>query len=171
MPSKWYNEQLENRNYLSPIGFQLNLELFRGVDFMCQRVNLPEISMPVTDVPTRFRTFPIIPGGGVTFGDLEITFIVDEDMINYKSVHNWIINNGNANEMAAPEGYPQYSNGQLLILTSNFNANHIIDYENMFPYTLSPISFDASDSNAEYFLATASFKYTNYSIRDKNFKE
>lgn len=169
MAAKWYEEQLSNRNYLAPIGFQLQLELFKGVDFLCQRVNLPDISMPVTEVPTRFRSFPIIPGGGVTFGDLVVTFIIDEEMINYRSIHQWIIDNGNANEMQAPEGYPQYSSAQLFILSSNFNANYIIDYERIFPVSLTPIEFDASSTGSDYFMATATFKFTNYTFRDRNF--
>lgn len=171
MPAKWYDEQLKNRNYLSPIGFQLQLELFDGVDFMCQKVNLPDVSMPSIEVPTRFRTFPIVPGGGVNFGDLVVTFIIDEELINYRSIHNWIINNGNANEMQAPEGYPKYSAAQLLILSSNFNYNYIIDYENVFPVSLTPVEFDASSTGGEYFMASATFKFSNYTIRDKSFNK
>lgn len=170
MAAQWYEEQLRNRNYLTPIGFQLNLELFRGVDFLCQSVNLPDISMPITDVPTRFRNFPIVPGGGVTFGDLILNFIVDEELINYKSIHNWILKNGGANEQSTPDEGPEYSAAQLLILTSNFNVNHIIDFENIFPYSLTQLNFDATDTQAEYFTAQVSFKFTNYTIRDKNFK-
>lgn len=170
MPAKWYKEQLVNRNYLSPIGFQLNLEIFKGVDFLCQRVNLPDLNMPFTEVPTRFRSFPIVPGGGVTFGDLNISFIIDEDLINYKSIHNWILKNGGANGMTTPNDGPEYSSAQLLILTSNFNVMHIIDFEKIFPISLTPIEFDASDTSAEYFSASVTFKFTNYTIRDKNFK-
>jgi len=171
MPAAWFTEQLENRNYLLPTGFQLELELFRGVDFFCQAANLPEIQMPVTEVPTRFRTYPVVPGGGVTFGDLSVQFIIDEDMINYKSIHQWIIDNGNAENMTTTDEYPRYSGGRLFILTSNFNTNHIIDFENLFPYTLTPIRFDGSSQSQEYFIAEASFKFTRYTIRDKNFKE
>ncbi len=70
--SEWYKEQLTNRNYLSPLGFQLELELFKGVDFFCQAANIPDIQMPVTEVPSRFRDLPIIPGGGVSFGDFQV---------------------------------------------------------------------------------------------------
>jgi len=170
MPAEWVGNQLENRNYLSPIGFQLQLDIFKGVDFMCQRANLPDIQMPVTEVPTRFRTYPVVPGGGVTYGDLVVTFIIDEELINYKSVHDWIRDNGNADQMETTEDYPRYSNGQLLILSSNFNANHIIDYVSLFPYSLSPIAFDASDSGGEYFTANVAFKFQNYSIRNTSFE-
>ena len=170
MAANWYEEQLKNRNYLAPIGFQLNMEIFNGVDFLCQAVNMPDISMPVTEVPTRFRNFPIVPGGGVNFGDLVVNFIIDEEMINYKSIHNWILRNGGANGYTTPNGEPEYSNAQLFILTSNFNVNHIIDYEKLFPYSLTELSFDATDTSVEYFTAQATFKFTNYTIRDKNFK-
>jgi len=171
MPAKWIGEQLDNRNYLAPIGFQLDLDIFPSVDFMCQRANLPGISMPVTDVPTRFRTYPIVPGGGVTYDDLTVTFLVDEDLENYISIHNWIIDNGNGYEMETTEDYPRYSNARLLILTSNFNVNHIIDYENVFPYNLTPVNFDAGDTGSEYFTASVSFKFTRYTFRDSRFIE
>jgi len=171
MPAKWIGEQLDNRNYLAPIGFQLDLDIFPSVDFMCQRANLPGIAMPVTDVPTRFRTYPIVPGGGVTYDDLTVTFLVDEDLENYISIHNWIIDNGNGYEMETTEDYPRYSNARLLILTSNFNVNHIIDYENVFPYNLTPVNFDAGDTGSEYFTASVSFKFTRYTFRDSRFIE
>lgn len=170
MPARWTKEQLENRNYLTPISFQLELDRFRGVDYNCQRVNLPEIQMPVTDVPTRFRTYPVVPGGGVNYADLVVTFLVDEEMINYRTIHDWIIDNGNARQMETTEDYPAYSNGNLLIFTSNFNVNHIINYENLFPYSLSPIEFDTTAQSAEYFTATAAFKYTDYTMRDQGFR-
>jgi len=170
MPAQWFTEQLQNRNLLSPIGFQLKLDRFRGVDFFCQRANLPDIQMPVTEVPTRFRTYPVVPGGGVTYSDLVVTFLIDEEMINYKTIHNWIRDNGNADQMETTEDYPSYSNGQLHILTSNFNTNHIIDYESIFPYSLTPVNFDARDTSSEYFTAEVAFKFQNYTIRDKDFK-
>ena len=66
----WYKEQPTNRNFLNPIGFILKLEKFEGTDFFCQSANLPDINMPTTQVASQFRNLPIIPGGGVEFGDL-----------------------------------------------------------------------------------------------------
>jgi hypothetical protein len=167
MPAKWLDEQPKNRNYLTPIGFKLNLEIFNSVDFFCQSVNLPDVSMPFTSVPTRFREFPIVPGGGLEFGDLRIRFIIDEDLYNYISIHNWIKINSGANEMPSE---PEYSNGQLFILTSNFNTNRIIDFQNLFPISLTDITFDSTTTDVEYFTADVTFKFTDYTIRDKNFK-
>ena len=57
----WYKEQPSNRNFLNPIGFILELEKFEGVDFFCQSANLPDITMPSTQVASQFRNLPIIP--------------------------------------------------------------------------------------------------------------
>lgn len=168
MTAKWYKEQPQNRNYLAPIGFQLNLELFDGVDFFCQKANLPGISMPFIDVPTRFRTFPIAPGGGVTYDDFNLTFIIDEGLKNYSSVLNWIRKNGGAEEHSSDQ--VEYSNGQLMIVTSNFNPSFFVDFERLFPINLTPIEFDATVDDIEYFTAQVTFKYTNFTLRDKNFK-
>jgi hypothetical protein len=168
MTAKWYKEQPQNRNFLSPIGFRMKLELFDGVDFFCQQANLPGVSMPFTDVPTRFRNFPIAPGGGVSYDDFNLTFIIDEDLKNYNSVLNWIRKNGGADEHSSDQ--VEYSNGQLMIVTSNFNPSFFVDFERLFPISLTPIDFDATVDDIEYFTAQATFKYTNFTLRDKNFK-
>lgn len=167
MAANWFDTQPRNRNFLTPIGFKLNLEIFNSVDFFCQSVNLPDVNMPFTEVPTRFRSFPIAPGGGMEFGDLRVRFIIDEDLHNYLSIHNWIKTNSGANEH--PD-VPEYSNGQLFILTSNFNTNRIIDFQNLFPINITDITFDSTANDVEYFTADVSFKFTDYTIRDKNFK-
>ena len=168
MAAEWYKKQPSNRNYLSPVGFQLKLEMFEGVDFFCQRANLPGITAKYTEVPTRFRDFPVLGGGGVSFDDLNLTFIIDEDLRNYYSIHEWIRKNGSSE--GTVNGEVDYSNGQLMIVTSNYNAAFFVDYENLFPVNLSPIDFDATVNEIEYFTAEVTFKFTNYTIRDKDFK-
>lgn len=168
MSAEWLKTQPSNRNFLTPIGFKLNLEIFDGVDFFCQSINLPDVSMPFTNVATRFREFPIVPGGGLEFGDLRINFIVDEDLHNYISVHNWIKKNSGANETIV--GDPEYSNGQLFILTSNFNTNRIIDFQKLFPISITDLSFDATNNDVEYLTASITFKFVDYTFRTKNFK-
>ena len=55
MASKWYDTQPKNRNFLAPTGFKMELEIFSGVDFFCQSANIPDISAPSIEVPTRFK--------------------------------------------------------------------------------------------------------------------
>ena len=41
-----------------------------------------------------------------------------------------------------------------------------IDFQRLFPYSLSTLVFDATDTDIEYFTADVSFKYTYYTIKD-----
>ena len=168
MSAEWYKEQPKNRNFLSPIGFKLKLERFEGVDFFCQSANIPDIQMPFTDVPTRFRNVPIVPGGGVTFGDLSVRFIIDEDLVNYHSIYKWIRQNGRADRDVDTPEEPQYSNGIIEVTTSNMNTNFVVEFVNMFPINLSNIVFDASAGDIEYITADVTFKYQQFNLRNKN---
>lgn len=171
MASEWYKEQPSNRNFLNPIGYLLKLEKFEGVDFFCQTANVPDVNMPTTEVASRFRNLPIIPGGGVTFGDFVVSFIVDEDLVNYNSIYKWIRDNGNADEMQRKtEEKDIYTNAQLHIVTSQYNPAFVIEYQNIFPVDLSDLRFDATISDVEYITASVTFKHQQFFIRDKNFQ-
>ena len=169
MPAEWYKEQPRNRNFLSPVGFKFNLELFKGVDFFCQSASIPDISMPFAEVPTPFRNIPIAPSGGVSFGDLAIRFIIDEDMENYLSIHDWIREYGLSDERASSKD--DYSYAILQILTSHNNVNHQVEFTNIFPVSLSGVPFDATVGDIEYLMADAVFKYEKYDIRTSSFAQ
>ena len=134
MPAEWISEQPTNRNFLSPVGFLLDLEIFDGVDFFCQSASIPEIAMPFAEVQTPYRNVPIVSSGGVSYGDLNVRFIIDEDLKNYLVIHNWIKEYGLAEKRA--DSADAYSNARLQIMTSHNNVNHIVEFRNMFPVEL-----------------------------------
>jgi hypothetical protein len=169
MAAEWYKKFPKNRNFLNPIGYLLKLDLFEGTDFFCQMANVPDINMPFTEVPTRFRSVPVIPGGGVSFGDFSVKFIVDEDLKNYNSIHDWIRRNGRADDDKNTPQEPEYSNAQLHIVTSQYNPAFVIDYRDIFPVALTGMQFDATMTDAEYITADVTFKHQQFFIRDKSF--
>ena len=61
-----------------------------------------------------------------------------------------------------------YSDGTLSILSSNLVPKFQIFFRNLFPYSLSTMTFDATQSDQEYFTADVSFKYAIYTITDIN---
>ena len=162
MAAEWYKEQPQNRNFLSPVGFKLDLELFAGVDFFCQSAGIPEISMSFAQVPTPYRNIPIAGSGGVDFGDLQVRFIIDEDLVNYTSIHNWIRKFGLSDGRADQKD--QYSRALLHVLSSHNNTNHIVEFTNLFPVSLTGVPFDASITDIEYLTADVTFKYEKYNI-------
>ena len=162
MAAEWLNEQPRNRNFLTPVGFRLDLEIFDGVDFFCQSASIPELSAPFAEVPTPYRNVPIVSSGGTNFGDLVLRFIVDEDLVNYKSVHDWIrkytLADGRSDEADL------YSSARLFILTSHSNSSHYVEFNNIFPVNLTGIPFDATVSDIDYLTAEVVFKYESYNI-------
>jgi len=167
--SKWYSEQPKNRNFLAPTGFKMDLDLFPGVDFFCQRANIPDINLPSIDVPTRFRSIPLAGAGGIQTGDLNLTFIIDEELKNYMSIQNWIKEFGLYEEHAHKE--LQTSNGRLEITNSNNKIAAYVSFENLFPISLTEVRFDVEDDEVNYFTADATFKYTKFELRDKKNKK
>ena len=168
MAAEWYSEQPQNRNFLSPVGFKLDLQIFNGVDFFCQSASIPDISIPFAEVQTPYRNVPIAGSGGISFGDLSVRFLIDEELKNYHSIHSWIRKYGLSDKQLIPGESDLYSNARLMILTSHSNTNHIVEFTNIFPISLSGVPFDATVGDVEYLLADVTFKYEKYDILNEN---
>ena len=171
---------LENRNFLSPVGFKFSLKRAPGVAFFCNQANIPSMDLGIAEQPTYLRNIPT-PGDKIEFGDLTLRFLVDEDLVNYMELQRWIRGLGYPESMeefrelegeaVLPGNFGQagdniYSDGTLQILSSNLVPSFQVVFNDMFPYTLSTVMFDATDTDIEYFTADVSFKYTIYNLPD-----
>ena len=169
-----------NRNFLSPIGFKFSLKRSPGVAYFCNEANIPDMSLSIAEQPTYLRNIPL-PGDKIEFGDLSLRFMVDEDLTNYMEIQNWI------RGLGYPESISQYSeledkayikqtfgnkrqdvysDGTLQILSNNLVPKFQVLFDDLFPYSLSTVTFDATDTDIEYFTAEVSFKYTIYNLTD-----
>lgn len=164
-----------NKNFLSPLGFRFVLQRAPNIEFFCQEVTLPEISIQDLSQETP-RTRIYRPGVKVEFSPLNIEFIVDENLSNYSEIQNWLFGLG------APQNFQQYANlnseekdgtpggivsdGTLVVLTSNHNANINVFFQNLFPIALSPLNFTSTMSDVDYIKATATFRYTVFTIEN-----
>ena len=129
---------IENRNFLAPVGFKFTLKRSPAAAFFCNQANIPDITLGIAEQPTYLRDIPI-PGDKIQFGDLRITFLVDEDLTNFMEIQNWIRGLGypetlkqfdeleESDPMWRGGGFGQfarsgdkiYSDGTLQILSSN----------------------------------------------------
>jgi hypothetical protein len=174
------NGQIENRNFLSPTGFKFTLTRAPKVSFFCNQANIPDLNLGIAKQPTYLKDIDI-PGDKIVFGDLNLRFLVDENLENYMEVQNWIRGLGYPEEVKqfrdlSDEGFVQgrytndrqniYSDGTLQVLTSSQLPNFQITFKELFPYSLSTVSFDATNTDVLYFTADVSFKYTIYNIVD-----
>ena len=179
MAAKWYDEQVNNNNYLSPIGFKFVLEKAPKVAYLCQSISIPEISLGQIDIPTYLVPIPI--EGNIRYAGFNMQFLVDENLENYIQLHNWIRALGvptDFSERADFEDKVKYnsgvkdrnifSDGTLQVLTNNLNTNFEVQFIDLIPTSLSTLDFDATVSETEFMKATVSFTYTYYEIRSIN---
>jgi hypothetical protein len=172
--------QIENRNFLSPTGFKFTLTRTPKVAFFCNQANIPELTLGVAIQPTYTKMLPT-PGDIIEFGDLNIRFLVDENLENYMEIQNWIRGLGFPEDLSqfakleesglvrgnyAQDRQNIYSDGTLQVLASSQLPNFHVSFKDLFPYSLSTITFDATDTDIQYFTADVSFKYTIYDIVD-----
>ena len=178
-PAERPGTPIDNRNFLSPTGFKFGLKRSPGVAFFCNQANIPALDLGVAEQPTYLKDIPI-PGDKIQFGDLNLRFLVDEDLVNFMEIQNWMRGLGFPESLAefndlkneailGPMGKSTedvYSDGTLQILSSNLIPKFQVVFNDLFPYSLSTVTFDATDTDIEYFTADVGFKYTIYQITD-----
>ena len=170
----WPN-QIDNRNFLSGVGFKFNLGKYPKVDFFCNTARIPEVTLATATQSSYLKDIDV-PETKLTYGDLTIQFLVDENMENYRIVHEWITGLGfpetaqqykdlTTDSAGVRDMKEQFADGTLRILNSNFNEVAQVKFLDMFPVSLSSLDFDATQTDVNYFTAQASFKYTVYQLK------
>ena len=164
-------DQPTNINFLSPIGFKFQLNNFPEVNYFCQSASLPGISISSISVPTPLKAIDIA-GDEVSFEELSIKFIVDENMKNWLSIYDWIIGLG----FPTKEGQEKYkkltetstltTDAVLTVLTSNMNPQINFYFKECFPLSLSSIAFDSGGTDIDYVTADVSFRYDVYTVQN-----
>ena len=169
-----------NKNFLSPVGFKFVIGRTPNVDYFCQSASIPEVSIGVREIPTPVKDYSV-PGDKMTFGDLSLRFLVNEDMDNYFEIYKWLKGLTNPKVQSDFAKYiatvdekgrnsqfmKTMSDARLLVLNSNYNSIATINFYNIFPTSLTTLEFDASATDINYFTAEVNFRYTIYEITDK----
>lgn len=176
------DNQPSNINFLGQNGFRFAIKRLPGVNYFCQNVTLPSVSMNAIESPTPFANVPR-PGDRLTYEPLNITFKVDEDLTNYFEIQKWLEGLGhpddltqtrklseniNRNQMAGTRQLGYYttyvSDATLSILTSAKNINKNIFFLDCFPVALTELSFESTNTTIEYLQATVTFRYRKYNL-------
>ena len=170
------SNQIANRNFLAPVGFKFTLSKFPKVSFFSNTARIPDITLG-TAIQSNYLKDIDVPGDKLTYGELNVRFLVDENLENYMAMHNWLTGLGfpesaqefidkTTNENGQRDLKEQYSDGSLHILNSNYNDIAIVKFKDLFPTYLTSLEFDATESDVNYFTADITFKYTIYDIVD-----
>ena len=178
-------------DYSSPTQFRFGINQLPKVEFFTTSANLPGISLGELVIPTPYTDIPIV-GDKITYENLSISFIVDEFLENYISIHNWLIGIGfpsdrqqfttfrstTSNTSIAGGGgntdigkvgkttadRPLYSDATLTILSNKNNPMVEVRYSDMFPVSLSGLDYNSQEADVDYLTATIDFRYKLYEI-------
>jgi hypothetical protein len=158
---------------MSPNGFNFTINKLPELSFFCQQVTLPSLSIGAPEQMTPFSTTPI-PGEMATFDQLQVQFLVDSEMKNYKAIHNWLI------ALSFPENHKQYTNfvngddvmyselaknfsdGTLSMLNGTNNIAATVQFIDLFPLSLEGLTFQSTNTDVQYLVGNATFRYTYY---------
>ena len=179
-------------DYASPIQFRFKITKLPLVEFTVQTANIPGISLGETTMSTPLKEISM-PGDKVSYSSLDVSFLVDENLNNYKEIHDWITGLG------FPQDYEQfsdllgtgadrfpgstsstaatgtsikqpldeggiYSDATLIVLNSKNIAKTEIRFQNVYPISLGSLSYDIKASDVDYLQVQASFNYMYYEI-------
>lgn len=157
-------------NQLNVVSFQTNFTRLPNVNFFCQQVNIPSLTIGTAIQPTPFSDIAI-EGDKVAFDQLNLSFFVSEDLSNYLEIYNWILSLG------FPDNPPQFnlqddittatdgndtlkSDMNIVLQTNKSNPNFNVTFKDAFPISLGSIGLDSSATTIEPIAVEAIFSYT-----------
>ena len=182
--------QPDKLDYASPTQFKFGIHQLPLVEFFTVSASLPGITAGVTTIATPFKDIPMI-SSKMEFDNLTITFIVDEYLENYITLHDWMRGIGFPSDRkefrtfrdvtsntpaggkapsvdligAAVPDKAMYSDAYLMVLSNKNNPIIEIDFQNLFPVSLGALEFTQTATDVEYMTVDAEFAYEIYDIK------
>ena len=178
-------------DYASPTQFKFSINQLPKVEFFTVSANIPDLTLADVVIPTPFKPIPVL-GQNLTYGNLNITFIVDEFLENYRELHEWLTgigfpkdrkqfsefrsntaNRGTASPTPVADvgkvgksipDASMFSDATLTILSNKNNPIVEVRFANMYPVSLGALEFTQQAGDVEYLTVQADFTYQIYEI-------
>ena len=181
--------QPDKLDYASPTQFKFGILQLPKVEFFTVSANLPGITLPSVNYSTPLKNIPTM-GEKLEYDDLTITFIVDEYLENYISMHEWITGTGFPKSRtqfsdfrSATSNNPtdaksvsvdkvgsatpdkgMYGDATLTILSNKNNPLVEVRFEDVFPTALGGLDYTQVATDVEYLNVQVTFQYKIYEI-------
>ena len=178
-------------DYASPTQFKFSINQLPKVEFFTVSANIPDITLSDVVIPTPFKPIPVL-GQNLTYGNLNITFIVDEFLENYRELHEWLTGIGfpkdrkqfkdfrsNTSNTGGASPTPvqdvgkvgksvsdsaMFSDATLTVLSNKNNPIVEVRFSSMYPVSLGALEFSQQATDVEYMTVQADFTYQLYEI-------
>ena len=169
-----------NPNPLQPNKFLLTFSRAPNVQYFCQQVSVPGISLSEAVIANPFVDI-YAPGEKAIYDMLSLTFMVDEDLAGWREIHDWIramtkvkdfeeyrklptLNKYASTSHDIRGDFPQYSDASLVLYSSSNKEYFRFKFYDVFPTTLSTFVMNTQDSPDSIITADATFRYSYYDI-------
>lgn len=181
--ASWAGDLPDNLSYLAPTQFELLVKKLPNTKYFSTGVNIPSVSVAEVQQPTNLGRNVLIPGDKINFGEITVTFIVDENMENWTELYQWMSQitsstdpekyrslvgaNRRADQPYDGSGDPDavYSDMTIVVTTAANNPNRYIRIQGAFPTSLGEITMDTTVAGGlSYVTCTASFQFTTFEI-------
>ncbi len=112
-----------------------------------------------------------IPGNILNYGELTVTYIMDEDMKAWREIYDWMYNLGNPESKNKIGDLTQTlgrrnsvtSDASLLIKSNANNPRVKFTFKDIFPTTLGGLTLSSTEGQ-EFITSTISFLYSHYTV-------
>jgi len=175
-------------DYATGTQWRLAFNRLPKTTWFCTAANIPGLTLGEAQYATPMSDM-FVTGDKLTFETLNITFIVDEELQNYRELWDWIVGigspvnhsqwettlskgDGAIRSFATPDADPRtkstyeesnlYSDATLIVYNSKNMAKVDVKFKNMFPTSLSSLEYSQDLTDVEYFKASATFRYLYY---------
>ena len=170
-----------NKSILQKNNFRLLIDKVPTVEYFVRTATVPGMSFSETTVATGIGLDAYFPGDKVEFEKLSVSFVVDEDLQNFKEIYDWMdsivpiadpsayeayvesVKTGSGTYSAVNNDLNQYSDITLVMNTNKNLPNKLLRFHDCFPISLGALELE-SGSDSEAVSTTVSFRFTYYEI-------
>ena len=183
--------QPDKLDYASPTQFRFGIHQLPKVEFFSTAATIPALALSDVIVPTPFKSIPMM-GDQLTYDNLSVSFIVDEYLENYLSIHEWMTAIGfpknrtqfsqfksNTSNTPSTASSPSndigdvqkptsvnalFSDATLTVLSNKNNPIVNVFFRDLYPIAMTGLSYNQAATDVEYLTAEITFAYQLYEI-------
>ena len=157
----WAGSLPDNLSYLAPTQFELLVKKLPNTKYFATGVNIPSVTVGESIQPTPLGANIKLPGDKIAYGEMTITFIVDENMENWTELFTWM----EGITASTDTEKELYSDMTIVVTTAANNPNRYIRIADAYPSSLGEIAMDTTVAGGlSYVTCTASFQFTSFEI-------
>jgi hypothetical protein len=158
----------DNKNYLQPTGFRviISRQNYPNLEYFAQSVTHPGSTVSPLELGTPRITSIPLAGDKITYGSLALDIILDEGMVSYKEMQEWLEGTIESNQTSNQDGrFNPYQDIVVSILTSHNNENVQILYKDCIPTNIGSIQLSANTSTVQYLTFNVEFRFSSFELR------